>query len=390
MPGFEPLIVVPGRDDPAAWEAATASSGPTDGEIAVAVASTEALVLPPRWLPRAYADDPAAYQVASLPLGISTELPPAPLPVRPRWVEPGPTIWPILEELFPAIDDTGGFTIPNGNNTAYPFWWQKRWTETDIAILRQGAGLRNGVLQGCRVEAQGTPNFSVRLWGGTITLNGSTITVAESNHFPAAADPTNPCIELIMIDQQGHWFIQRGTPSADPYPPALPSGSEYVGVFMLTIPAAANAIYPGYLVDKRFLLTNTMDARHNYSVLSGHASNTSILPGSTVYGGFVGRFVPGATESDFELVLPRSGTLSQFRVVNGADSTPGDVLAYVRRNGMDTALSMQVAAFAGTYADTTRTVAVTAGDRISVKFVEDSFSGDVGPLRGISVLYDAP
>lgn len=102
-----------------------------------------------------------------------------------------------------------------------------------------------------------------------------------------------------------------------------------------------------------------------------------LLGSSTVTGGiarFLGPFGGGYGESTAELQLemPFAATLRNFRVFASAGfGTGGPTVWTVRVNGVDTALTTTINANASPYAgaDSTHSVAVSAGDKVAIKYV---------------------
>lgn len=286
--------------------------------------------------------------------------------------------------------DYNWFTIPHPGSTPYP--WLERWTETDHQIQDLGH-LGQGILYGCHVRAFDSVAYKVRVSSGQVTLRGATASLAMCEAIPNPPHGTLPRIDVvgyhILSSGAAHIQMIAGTPSSNPYPPLLPSG--YDAAAFVFIPASCKAIYPNQIVSKRILVT-TAPATHNYSVLAGHASDTAIGMGTTVYGGFVGRFTPGGTETDFQIIIPRAGTLSQLSIVTAGANTNANLVATLRKNAADTALVVTVAdgQAAGVYTDSTHTVTVAAGDKLSLKLAETGGVANSAALRGVSLLYDAP
>lgn len=82
-------------------------------------------------------------------------------------------------------------------------------------------------------------------------------------------------------------------------------------------------------------------------------------------------------ETERQAIIPIAGTLKNF-VVRTADAQPGDgsVILTVRINGVDTGITITIAAgaAAGTFSDTTNTAAVVVGDLVSFSGVNASAS----------------
>lgn len=140
------------------------------------------------------------------------------------------------------------FTIES-NDTAFNAN-QSRWYDTDIAILV--AGINGfGVLTGCAVTAQGTPDMTVAVAAGTIQVAGSSAsaTVTAGNVTIGAAHASNPRIDLVSASATGVKTVTAGTAAASPKPPALPSG--HVGLAFVYVPANDTTIASNQITDKR-------------------------------------------------------------------------------------------------------------------------------------------
>jgi len=94
-----------------------------------------------------------------------------------------------------------GFDLPD-NDVAFDAN-QSRWMSTDIDILT--AGLNGvGVISGCAVTAQGSPDMTVAIAAGTIRIaSGLLVTVTAGNGTITTADGTNPRIDLVSASDTG-------------------------------------------------------------------------------------------------------------------------------------------------------------------------------------------
>jgi microcystin-dependent protein len=96
-----------------------------------------------------------------------------------------------------------------------------------------------------------------------------------------------------------------------------------------------------------------------------------------------------ATEADHQVAVTRTGTAKNLTIVTrAAQSGTGSLVATVRKNGVDTAVTLTISAgaAAGTFSDTTHTVSFTQLDLLSVKLVNNATA--VGPGLNFSVEYD--
>jgi len=142
-----------------------------------------------------------------------------------------------------------GFTIPSNDVAGVPAR-QSVWYDVDIAILVAGDN-GVGVLTGCAVTAQGSPDMTVAVAAGTIqaTATSSPVTVTSGNANISTADATNPRIDLVTASATGTKTVTAGTAAAAPKPPALPSG--HIALAMVDVPANDTTISTGQITDKR-------------------------------------------------------------------------------------------------------------------------------------------
>jgi len=126
----------------------------------------------------------------------------------------------------------------------------------------------------------------------------------------------------------------------------------------------------------------------SYAILAQNWYDNSIAAGLTLYnyitGGSYGPW-QATYEAGAEIVIPTSCTASNFHVWTGSTQpATGSLVLTLRKNRGDTALVVTVAAndVAGVYSDTTHTVSYTAGDRISVKGVNNASGGSAVTISG--------
>ena len=99
---------------------------------------------------------------------------------------------------------------------------------------------------------------------------------------------------------------------------------------------------------------------------SGHTN----IGGTTGYWAITGSGAIRTTENAAVVIIPYAGTLKNFYVRMGASAaSSGSIVMTVRKNGVDTALTLTFVQADGaniTKSDTTNSVAVSAGDRITI------------------------
>jgi hypothetical protein len=144
------------------------------------------------------------------------------------------------------------FTIPDNDVAGVPAR-QSPWYSTDIAILVAGF-LGTGVLTGCDVTAQGSPNMTLAVASGTIQPSAGVgaVTVAAGNVTITTAHATLPRIDLVTAAADGTKTVTAGTAAAEPKPPGLPSG--HIALAMVDVPAADTAIQTAQITSKRVIV----------------------------------------------------------------------------------------------------------------------------------------
>jgi hypothetical protein len=138
---------------------------------------------------------------------------------------------------------------------------QSLWFSTDIAILAAGlAG--TGVISGCAVTAQGSPDMTLAVSSGYIQATPGTVPVpvAAGNVSITAASATDPRIDLVTTSAAGVKTVTDGTAAVSPKPPALPSG--HVALAMVYVAANDAAINTGEITSKRVVLASSKAVKH--------------------------------------------------------------------------------------------------------------------------------
>lgn len=145
------------------------------------------------------------------------------------------------------------FQIPNLGEASYED--QAFPNSTDIDVLVNGF-TGDGIVSGCDVTAQGSPDMSVHVASGTAYFDGSSVAVSSADPSITAA-ASNPRRDLVYVTSGGSVGVAAGTPQAPdptdpsvvPVLPAVPADS--VALAAVDVPANATAITTGMIVDKR-------------------------------------------------------------------------------------------------------------------------------------------
>jgi hypothetical protein len=131
-------------------------------------------------------------------------------------------------------------------------------------------------------------------------------------------------------------------------------------------------------------------ARQDSAILTaGTVTTQTVASGATNYGFLNGVSVPLNTNAtNNRSVVPIAGTLSRFYLyTTGSQSATGSLVSTIRSNGVDSSITITIAAGAagGVFSDTTNTLAVSAGDMCDVKFVNNATAASI-TLRSWSSL----
>jgi hypothetical protein len=101
------------------------------------------------------------------------------------------------------------FVIPNLPDAG--FTDQAEPDSRDFRDILAPAVDGTGVLNGCAVTAQGTPDMTVAVAAGRVLVLGVWADVTAGNVTITAADGTNPRFDLIVVDNTGAKSAVAGT-----------------------------------------------------------------------------------------------------------------------------------------------------------------------------------
>ncbi len=149
------------------------------------------------------------------------------------------------------------FTIPNEASATYPA--QAAPDSIDFAMMMDAFAGR-GVLSGCAVTAQGTPNMTVAVAAGLVRYGSLSGYVLGGNVTIQAADATSARFDLICADGTTGALLAptsgatgKGTPAANPVFPAIPANAVVLAA--VYVPANATTITSAQIIDKRIVTT---------------------------------------------------------------------------------------------------------------------------------------
>ena len=122
---------------------------------------------------------------------------------------------------------------------------------TDIAILVSGYAM-TGVVSGCAVTAQTSPDMTVAVAVGVVSVAGINAAVAAGNVTIGAAHATAPRKDIVVVGSTGTKAVVAGTAAVQLLKPAIPASS--VVLAEVYVPAADTAIASNQITDKRVVL----------------------------------------------------------------------------------------------------------------------------------------
>ena len=146
------------------------------------------------------------------------------------------------------------FRIHNQSDGAIANNNQAEIDSVDLQVL-VAAYNGTGVISGCAVTAQGSPDMTVAVAVGVIVVNDGTPargTVDAGNVTITTAHGSNPRFDLILSNAAGTKSAVAGTAAADPEFPDIPANSVVLAA--VYVPAADTTMETDQIVDKRVIL----------------------------------------------------------------------------------------------------------------------------------------
>jgi hypothetical protein len=204
------------------------------------------------------------------------------------------------------------FTVPNEGSATYSR--QAGLDSGDLAIMV--AALKgDGVLTGCDVQAQSTPDMTVKILAGQIQIGTLTPTM---NPVTLAVTPGHVSLnrlDLVVANTTGVASVVPGVPAQFPVFPALPTNT--IALAAIYVQTVATLVAPGNLTDKRcFVRNNSVSSAKRYR--AGNATALTPADFALTDWGFPGSTVTGVTGTDqgggFSVTSAGSGQLPSNKV----------------------------------------------------------------------------
>lgn len=138
------------------------------------------------------------------------------------------------------------FTIPNEADAAFAAQAAPDKVDVDVLVAAHEG---TGVVGGCAVTAQGSPDMTLAVASGTVSVLGVQAAVTAGNVTITTAHATNPRFDLVVVSSAGVKSVTAGTAGASPVFPAIPASSVVLAA--VYVPANDTAIGSTQIVDKR-------------------------------------------------------------------------------------------------------------------------------------------
>lgn len=121
-------------------------------------------------------------------------------------------------------------------------------------------------------------------------------------------------------------------------------------------------------------------------------NNTSVTAtaSQTTYVSFCA-FTTNSSEAARQVIIPVAGTVKNLYVLTSTtQSAGGSQVCTVRKNGANTAIVATIAAnaVAGTFSDTTNSVSVAAGDRLSLQVQNNAATGTAATIVSVAIIIE--
>lgn len=217
---------------------------------------------------------------------------------------------------------------------------------TDLAILA-AAGDETGVISGCGVTAQGSPNMTVQVAAGTVIINGLVVPVAAvASQTIAAADSTDRR-DIVVVNNSGTVSVTKGTDcgtagwtrtstNLPPVKPSIPANSVVLAEVVVT--STTTSVAAANIVDKTNIIsvpvtgtvltaTTTVTATATAAVT---ALNQPLVPSQNYdfeCNLFVNNSSSGSTGVSIGVVVPTGATL-QYSVLGCTNSTTTKIVPF--------------------------------------------------------------
>jgi hypothetical protein len=140
------------------------------------------------------------------------------------------------------------FKIPNEAQASNVNMAELDSVDFDILVAGYNS---TGVISGCAVTAQSTPDMTVAVASGVVVVAGTRATVGSGSVTLTTADGSHPRFDLITVNNAGTKAVTAGTAAAEPVFPAIPANS--IVLVSIYVPASDTSIESAQITDKRVI-----------------------------------------------------------------------------------------------------------------------------------------
>lgn len=166
-----------------------------------------------------------------------------------------------------------------------------------------------GVISGCAVTAQGSPDMTVAVARGEVMVNGERLQVVGGNVTITTADGSNPRFDLICVDSSGAKSAVAGTPAAEP---VFPDDGGKLVLATVYVPASDTTIASNQIYDRRITIPiRDVDVTQYGAIPDAFFSDGVSTISDATFTSATANFT--SDDVGKYIVIERAGPSSQFR-----------------------------------------------------------------------------
>jgi hypothetical protein len=205
-----------------------------------------------------------------------------------------------------------GFYIPNAPDASVID--QSEPDSVDFVAL---GNRKSGVISGCEVTAQVSPNQTVQVSAGEVLTEGVYKTVSSSSNLSVGlGSSAGPRFDLVVATSTGSLVVREGTANSNPTFPNLSSGDVLLAAVYRTS-GTASTVDNTQIIDKRIIMMSN-DSRTGAGDPSGATGNIGDFYVNTTVTTLSGRsqlwVKTGASTwenlAEYHLIVPRAHSAS--------------------------------------------------------------------------------
>jgi hypothetical protein len=160
-----------------------------------------------------------------------------------------------------------GFYIPNAPDASVT-----DQSEPDSVDFLALGNRKSGVISGCLVSAQTSPDQTVQVSAGEVLTEGVYKTVSSSSNLSVGlGSSAGPRFDLVVVASTGALQVRQGTSSTNPTFPTLSSGDVVLAAIYRTS-GTSSTVANTQIIDKRIIMMSN-DSRTGVGEPSGSDGN---------------------------------------------------------------------------------------------------------------------